>query len=98
MNLSELNALIDAAMATADALDAQMYGEMPAGLPPLHSGYRYAGELRDYCGDVFGRVFEAGTDDGWTSPGKWAGMKGSPNDSSADWHVSLPIEAREVGL
>lgn len=71
---------------------------LPAGLPPLPPGTRYAGQLKDHEGRVNGWIYAPKDSAGWEyghSAG-WFGMKGEPPVESAhNWHVAVPIETPE---
>ncbi len=66
---------------------------LPAGLPPLPPGTRYAGQLKDHDGGVEGWIYNAEDPDGWeySTALPWIGMEDDPTGDGADWHVAVPI-------
>lgn len=67
---------------------------LPAGLPPLPPGTRYAGQLKDHAGDVMGYAFDFNSPEhGWVHSGSlpFGGRADWPGAGSAQWHVAVPI-------
>lgn len=68
--------------------------ELPPGLPPLPSGMRYAGQLKDYASTIFGRVI--GKDDNeWSGLNNWNGMANATFETlTGNYHVAVPTETK----